>query len=51
MQMKSQKLITETIQPLSEKEAAPDRAKQTVDGYGHHKGTIGPKSREVLLSL
>ena len=31
-QVKSLKLVTETIQPLTERETEPDRAMQTPDG-------------------
>ena len=41
-QTKSPKLITEIIQPLTEREAEPDRATQTLDGQGHQKGTVSP---------
>ena len=40
--MKSIKLIIEAIQPLTEREVAPDRATQILDGLGCGKGTVSP---------
>ena len=37
---KNSKLITEIIQCLTGREAVPDRAKQTVDGYDHQNGRV-----------
>ena len=34
LQTKNPKLITEIIQPLAEREMAPDKAMQTFDGSG-----------------
>ena len=42
LQMKSQKLMMEIVQPLTGKGAAPDRALQTLDGQGLQKGTVSP---------
>ena len=47
--MKSSKLTTETIQPLTEMELAPDRAMQTVDSKGPGKGTISLMSQETVI--
>ena len=37
---KKPKLITEIIQPLTEREAEPGRAMKTHDGYGHQMETF-----------
>ena len=36
----SPKLVTGIIQPLTEREIAPARAMQILDGQGHQKGTV-----------
>ena len=38
--MESTKLITEIIQPLTEREAESDKDTQTLDGYGHQQGAV-----------
>ena len=48
-QMKSPKLITEIIQPLTERETAPERAMQTIDSQGCHKGTVSLVSWEKFI--
>ena len=35
--MKNQKLIAEIIQPLTDREATQEKAKQTLDGKDHEK--------------
>ena len=39
---KSLKVTIEATQPLTEREAAPDRAVQIPDGQGCYKGTVSP---------
>ena len=36
------KLMTEIIQPLTEREVEPNRATQTLDGYDNQKRTVSP---------
>ena len=40
--MKSPKLTTEIIKPLTEREAEPDRVMQILNGQDHGKGTVNP---------
>ena len=42
LQVKIPKLITEIIQPLTEREAEPESAMQTLDRQGYQQGTVSP---------
>ena len=44
------KLMTETIQPLTEREVEPDRATQTLDDQGHQEETVSSACWETEMT-